>query len=724
MEGSVLDDNGFVKIAPYTTDSTTDPKKYMFSIENLAWSDSLTNLLECEIGPGDLTTGKQGRIMWFPPYNISINESSNVNWESTNFIGRGEPVYTYNNTERSGTLSFSIIVDHPSYVNSFRGPNGPDDNYVASFFAGCVDPSELFVNKLISVTERDEMLSETVIIPQEKTITPEPEPQPFTIYYPNDSTALPSVYENGLTGSTKIDYATNPDGAGCGIGTYVGGVTSQTAWNDINNFGINGWKQPLQIEQGGQTYEGILDPLYIAELSVFLEEKCPSCVLTINSYASAQGNDKSNNILSNGRTDSTYGYLFQNLYFGKSADYKNARIKKGENKTIKGSLCNPKSGSKTDTEACKKDRKSVVTFKVDPNLQAENTAQPDPIVQTTNFNVNTKITNRFYTECSYFEKLTQTNKFVFDSFRDKIKYFHPAFHSTTPEGLNSRLTFLQQCTRQGPTNEKQGASNLAFGRPPVCILRFGDFFHTKVVFDSVSIDYEPFVLDLNPEGVGVQPMMANVTLSFKFLGGSSLLGPINKLQNALSFNYYANTQVYDPRADYISQVFVLKNPWTLIDGVTDINKAMTETTITPITTGPEINQLGAANKAVGPTQPQPANQPAPSGQNNNTGTEIDKIVFAKPTLELKAINCVFNLESALSNDYDFRMFLSDNTNITYEIGVGKINSVDLSQPFIFSLTDSPNGDITNKLTDGKEYFLIAKFNNSNKTQTFTYQINQ
>ena len=84
----------------------------------------------------------------------------------------------------------------------------------------------------------------------------------------------------------------------------------------------------------------------------------------------------------------------------------------------------------------------------------------------------------------------------------------------------------------------------------------------------------------------------------------------------------------------------------------------------------------------------------------------------------------YNIESALSNDYDFRMFLSDNTNITYEIGVGKINSVDLSQLFVFSLTDSPNGDITNNLTDGKEYFLIAKFNNSNKTQTFTYQINQ
>jgi hypothetical protein len=31
------------------------------------------------------------------------------------------------------------------------------------------------------------------------------------------------------------------------------------------------------------------------------------------------------------------------------------------------------------------------------------------------------------------------------------------------------------------------------------------------------------------------------------------MGPISKLQNALSFNYFANTHVYDPRADYISK---------------------------------------------------------------------------------------------------------------------------------------------------------------------------
>jgi hypothetical protein len=71
--------------------------------------------------------------------------------------------------------------------------------------------------------------------------------------------------------------------------------------------------------------------------------------------------------------------------------------------------------------------------------------------------------------------------------------------------------------------------------------------------DSVSFEYEPLVWDLNPEGIGVQPMIANVSISFKFLGGESMYGPLNKLQNALSFNYFANTQVYEARADYIGE---------------------------------------------------------------------------------------------------------------------------------------------------------------------------
>ena len=113
--------------------------------------------------------------------------------------------------------------------------------------------------------------------------------------------------------------------------------------------------------------------------------------------------------------------------------------------------------------------------------------------------------------------------------------------------------------RQGPSINNQGdkiqTQNLSFGRPPVCILRIGDFFHTKVVINSLSITYDDGGIkwDLNPEGIGVQPMIANVSLSVDLIGGHSLVGPINRLQNAVSFNYYANTQMYDPRADKIDK---------------------------------------------------------------------------------------------------------------------------------------------------------------------------
>jgi hypothetical protein len=148
---------------------------------------------------------------------------------------------------------------------------------------------------------------------------------------------------------------------------------------------------------------------------------------------------------------------------------------------------------------------------------------------------------------------------VFDNLKDKLQFFDPAFHSMTPEGLNSRLTFLQQCMRPGesiPTIKTVNgqsvvqydvAVNTAFGAPPILILRVGDFFNTKIAPNSLSITYEN--LDINPEGIGVQPMIANVTLGFNMLGGAGLKEPVDKLQNALSFNYYANTEMYDERAD-------------------------------------------------------------------------------------------------------------------------------------------------------------------------------
>ena len=166
--------------------------------------------------------------------------------------------------------------------------------------------------------------------------------------------------------------------------------------------------------------------------------------------------------------------------------------------------------------------------------------------------------------------IKEENPIVYDNIRSKFQYFHPAFHSITPEGLNSRLVFLQQCMRPGDTiptvSQTAGgnfkldysdAFNSAFGSPPILVLRVGDFYHTKIVPKDLSISYSNqagALFDLNPEGIGVQPMVANISLSFDMIGGHGLAGPVAELQNALSFNYYANTEMYDERATITEDV--------------------------------------------------------------------------------------------------------------------------------------------------------------------------
>jgi hypothetical protein len=150
--------------------------------------------------------------------------------------------------------------------------------------------------------------------------------------------------------------------------------------------------------------------------------------------------------------------------------------------------------------------------------------------------------------CSYFEVLTTKTPFFIPKMREKLKFFHPAFHSQTPEDLNERLNFLQQCLRPGaPLSGSTVGLNTTYGRPPVCIIRLGDFFYSKVIIENIDFRYgqESITWDLNPEGIGIQPMIVDVSMRIKIIGGQSLSGPISILQNALESNYYANTEVYD-----------------------------------------------------------------------------------------------------------------------------------------------------------------------------------
>ncbi len=710
INNSVLDEYGFAKIGPYATDKPDDPKKYMFSIENLAWADDVQNLLPCEVGSGDLMTGKQGRIMWFPPYDIKFSESNSVSWEANDFIGRGESVYTYNNTKRGGQLSFSIIVDHPSYVNSFRGSDGPDDHYIASFFAGCVDPNSKFAEKL-TVSEISSIESQNITIPQ-KAVDPTQEPpikEELDIFFPNDVSTYVAAYENGLCGTIPIDYTTYV--SGCGINSMQGEVTSNTSWADRYNYGLNAGSQyGKSYSVDNISFSGFSDPNLIPAINNWLNEKCPKCVVQVTGYASQQGNVTDNNTLAKSRATKMVANLKPLLHTNITNQVdKDARFKIMPSKPISSDGCNPTPGSPTDILPCKIARKVGIKFVYNPNLGPKTTANAQPITPPASqlTQVNTKITNRFYTECNYFEQLTDSDYFIFDKFREKIKYFHPAFHSTTPEGLNSRLTFLNQCTRQGRTLEGMGANNLAFGRPPVCILRIGDFYNTKIIIENISIDYEPLVWDLNPEGVGVQPMIAKVNMSFNFIGGSTLMGPINKLQNALSFNYYANTQVYDPRADYIAKSvdlsaslagkdMGLKNTlsidgkYAIVDGIIDANKDLsTVSTTTAIQDNTGIQyQLIANDNEGGPNGPQTS---API--NDLDKIKIISIVFNSNKNSSKhsltgTLTLNLGISSPLTKSYDFKLKLFDINNDPIDIGVGTLTTTDTTKAFIYNINST------------------------------------
>jgi len=76
----------------------------------------------------------------------------------------------------------------------------------------------------------------------------------------------------------------------------------------------------------------------------------------------------------------------------------------------------------------------------------------------------------------------------------------------------------------------------------------GDFYNSKIVIKDLNIQFEENTWDLNPEGIGVQPMIADVTLQINFIGGQGLEKPVERLQNALSSNFYANTEMYDERS--------------------------------------------------------------------------------------------------------------------------------------------------------------------------------
>jgi hypothetical protein len=270
---------------------------------------------------------------------------------------------------------------------------------------------------------------------------------------------------------------------------------------------------------------------------------------------------------------------------------------------------------------------------------------------------------------------------VYDSFKEKIKYFNPAFHSTTPEGLNARLTFLNQCVRPGETIPTIGtdgkpkyndAVNTSFGAPPVLILRLGDFVNSKIIPTSLGITYDPLVYDMNPEGIGVQPMIANISLNFNIIGGMGLKEPVENLQNALSFNYYANTEIYDERSVWTEDTSALDK--SVVDAIL---ASQTPATVANVDNPPTNNGGTTIGEII-------TNIPVPSGQTGEIGYQkiMDSLVTDTKLYFESVVNQLQKL--TLNSNYGIEQLVNDSR--LYSKGV-----ISAATPYDVEIYGKPEG---------------------------------
>ena len=726
---SVLDNTYNLNIVPLRNPGSTNiiannvngtggyAKKYMFSIENLAWRTSsrpgytYDELPVCEKGPNG------GRVMWFPPYDLKFSDSSTANWNDTSFLGRPEPIYTYKNTSRSGQLSWKIIVDSPSVMNmvvekQLKGQSKERINSIIdSFFAGCVKydiydlalkfntipTKDLYTYQEILSNPRltdEELKNVSANIPRAnsvpqggagtpadsavQTANPDTSIDDFkknysqlAFYFDND---IPDPKSNGTVSSVPYNITYSAYTSPGNIKTYVdtaSGIFNEGSTNrNVGEFFTN-------IVESNYKKIALNDKNFIVDAYNILKEKKGIISIEMVGSASATASVSYNTNLSKRRNSSVIEFL-RNYPVGgetlaKFFDDKTLQITlqsgkgeqivipQGESGTGTQVDCNQdikdKNGQvtkfsqvySTDAMACRRVKinniiitptppppkppepvAEIITPEVtDTTINTIKPVQTVEIQQKLKEGIGKRILRQLLTECDYFDVIKESNPMIYGSIADKIRFFNPAFHSMTPEGLNARLTFLNQCVRPGETIPVIGADgkpkyndavNTAFGAPPVLILRIGDFYNGKIIPKTVSFTYEPLILDMNPEGIGVQPMIANVSLSFDMIGGMGLAKPVEQLQNALSFNFYANTEIYDERATWtedtsaldaklIQSILDAQPPVTvnnvqndiINDGGNTIGDILTNIPVTDGQTG-EISYLSIMDKILDSTQ--------------------------------------------------------------------------------------------------------------------------
>jgi hypothetical protein len=576
-------------------------KKYMLSIENLAWKTSnrfgfrYEDLPYAERGPNG------GRVMWFPPYGVQVQESNSAKWNDNSFLGRVEPVYTYQGAERGGTLSFKIVVDHPSVLNvlvrkKFHSMSDAEaNNYIMAFFAGAVDVDIYDLARRYTSLDRDDIERILAYVNGNK---------PTVEMYKTFRTVVPTATEStvvstdGYTEATKkptVYFLPNSDSFfdfDNDVLPYEATLASASATAGLTTGETANYKSEVETAFAIATYgQTDLDTI-IAQTKKNLGQ---GDTAVISLYGSANPNESI--LLSAARMKATKLYILNALgidysdndvfdvpfrvddveyktqltfkqndmgdrfvnALGESCVSPTFTIKGKNNATLTQYIANSFYCRGVKVYATYTKRNIIAKKNTDVNSQPQTIEDTFSIERPAvpSLDEAKRLLTKLLGEEYYFDTIRDETPHIFSSLKEKLKYFHPSFHSTTPEGLNSRLTFLIQCTRPGDTipivhsdGERvvEDARNTAFGPPPICVLRVGDFYHSKIIIRDVQINYEDNIWDMNPEGIGVQPMIANVNMNITFIGGQGLKQPVAELQNALSSSFFANTEMYDYRA--------------------------------------------------------------------------------------------------------------------------------------------------------------------------------
>jgi hypothetical protein len=772
---SVLDSAYNLNITPYKNGGTSvqggSVKKYMFSLENLAWKSTpeFNNLPEAEKGPNG------GRVMWFPPYELTFGDSSTANWQTTNFIGRPEPIYTYNNTSRQGDISFKIVVDHPSVLNLIVNKELQNKNselingVVNSFFSGCKKYDiyelarkfnqfdletieDLFQQVLESDSTSDEDKLEALeSLPQDEGNPTDSENSNlsknfneygfyFNLYDGTESaTDYDTIYTNYISQQALYQQQQPEEPTDSFFDKVVtenydkmvllrdevveiliagGEVSIELIGTTYLEGGDAEAKTQNQNRLGSVTaffadyiFQGTLNKKYVenGKFKISLNSE----IQTNTKPKSSESFDAFN--CQNALTETNIGYTVQAMAC-RGLKIKNITITPPTPDNENSSAVNTNSNDNNSNLRRSSGQFLADVFGNKPKKKESISAKAK--------NLSKQVLRKLLNEQNYFEIIKQEDPFLYDSFKTKLKFFNPAFHSITPEGFNSRLTFLNQCVRPGntiPTKNTSGnfetkdSLNTNFGSPPILVLRIGDFYNCKIAPESLGFTYES--LDFNPEGIGVQPMIVTAKLSFKMIGGHGLKEPIERLQNALSFNYYANTEMYDERAiptDTTNLTKILKGDESLGTNLKLLQNAANQTN----------NQNLASNQATNQNPTDGGNFVGNVSESTNTNGVLTGTIQYKNLVDLTVdntqnyMNLVQSFITSTVNEYNYgvltqlyneRLFDNGSLNtlqapVTDVKILGKFNNYSNYITSVMSalITDIDNG------TDMLTLYLISK----------------